>query len=408
MCSPRRRRPRLHLPVALLLCAASLAQAAISGDEIRVGLMLDTRGPYAHFAGKGSEAAARMAIEDVGGKVAGRPIRLAVEDHGGDVEQARRIAQRWLDEEGIDVIADVVGSPQALAVQEVNRSRGAVAFYNGAMTSALTGVQCSATGVQWMYDGYAFSTVLGRELTQLGGRRWYFVEVDNAFGSNVDQDLTSIIEASGGAVVGRVRHPRGEEQLFAKLRQASESGADVIALINAGQDVIRSVRQAFDLLRVSQGQTVLAAVATTVNDVHLMKPELAQGLHLAHAFYWNLDRDTRRWARRFYSRTGAMPNDLQAGIYSALIHYFKAVAATGSDDGPTVVARMRQLPISDPVVRNARLRPDGRMVHDVYLLQVKKPSEVKEPWDYLKLLKVVPGDTAFRPLAGSDCPLLKK
>lgn len=399
---------RCVLSAVILAGAPHAATAAISDGEIRIGLMLDIAGPYAHFGGKGSEVAARMAMEDAGGKVAGHPIRLLVEDHGGDVDRAKRIAERWLDEDGVDVIADVVGSPQALAVQEVNRSRRAATLYNGVMTSALTGARCAPTGVQWMYDGYAFSTVLGRELTRQGDRNWYFLEVDNAFGSNVDQDLTSIIEANGGTVLGRTRHRLGEDQLFAKLRQATESGARVIALINAGQDVIRSVRQAFDLLRVSQGQTALAAVATTINDVHLMKPELAQGLRLAHAFYWNLDDDTRAWSRRFFARAGTMPNDLQAGIYSALTHYFKAVAASGSDDGATVVARMRQIPIQDPIVRNARLRPDGRMVHDVYLLQVKKPSEVREPWDYLQVLKVVPGETAFRTMAGSDCPLLKK
>lgn len=405
-----RRRSLLLFPLVAMLStyAAGRAFAAFSDEEIRVGLMLDLGGTYSHFAGKSSEAAARMAIEDVGGKIAGRPIRLVVEDHGGDVAKAKQIAERWLDKDGIDVIADVVGSPQALAVQEVNRKRGAVVFYNGVMSSALTGSRCAPTGVQWMYDGYAFSSVLGRELTQLGNRTWYLLEVDNAFGSNVDQDLTGIIEASGGTILGRARHARGETQLFAKLRHAAESGAQVIALINAGQDVVRSVRQAFDLLRVSQGRTVLAAVATTINDVHLMKPELAQGLNLAHSFYWNLDDQTRAWSQRFFSRTAAMPNDLQAGVYSALTHYFKAVAAGGSDDGATVVAHMRRLPIQDAIVRNARLRPDGRMVHDVYLLRVKKPSEVSQPWDYLSLLKIIPGNEAFRSMMGSDCPLLLK
>jgi branched-chain amino acid transport system substrate-binding protein len=259
-----------------------------------------------------------------------------------------------------------------------------------------------------MYDGFAFSSVLGRELTHLGKQRWYLLVVDNAFGSNVEQDLTAIIRASGGQVIGSVRHRFGEEHLFAKLRVAAESGADAIALVNAGQDMIRTVRQAFDLLRVSQGNTILAAVATTLNDVHLIKPELAQGLRLAHSFYWNLDDESRAWSRRFYARTGAMPNDLQAGVYSALTHYFKAVAASGSDQGITVVAKMRELPIRDPIVRNARLRPDGRMVHDVYLMQVKRPSEVKEAWDYLKVLKTIPGDEAFRPLSAGGCPLLKQ
>ncbi|BAL23995.1 ABC transporter substrate-binding protein [Azoarcus sp. KH32C] len=387
--------------------AAGAAPAAISDGEIRVGLLLDMTSIYAHLGGSGSEAAAQMAIEDVGGKVAGKPIRLLVADHGNDVDRAVNIARRWLDEEGVDVIADVVGSPTALAVQELNRTRGAVVFYNGVMTSAITGARCAPTGIHWMYDGYAFTTAIGRELTRAGAHSWYFVSVDNAFGANVEGDLAKVIRSSGGEVVGTVHHRLGEEQLFGRLRQAAESGADGIALINAGEDLIRAVRQSYDLQRVSKGRTVLAAVATTLNDVHMIKPQLAQGLKLAHSFYWNRDPETRAWSERFYARTGAMPNDLQAGVYSALTHYFKAVDASGSDKGATVVAKMRELPIHDPIVRNARLREDGRMVHDTYLLEVKKPSEVKEPWDYLRILRTIPAEQAFKPLAESDCPLIK-
>ncbi|HJV28839.1 MAG TPA: ABC transporter substrate-binding protein [Aromatoleum sp.] len=387
--------------------ASGATRAAISDDEIRVGLLLDMKSIYAHLAGSGSEAAAQMAIEDVGGKVAGKPIRLLVADHANDVDRATNIARRWLDEEGVDVIADVVGSPIALAVQELNRTRGAVVFYNGVMTSAITGARCAPTGIHWMYDGYAFTTAIGRELTRAGAHSWYFVSVDNAFGANVEGDLAKVIRSSGGEVIGTVRHRLGEEQLFGRLRQAAESGADGIALINAGEDLIRAVRQSYDLLRVSKGRTVLAAVATTLNDVHMVKPQLAQGLKLAHSFYWNRDPETRAWSERFYARTGAMPNDLQAGVYSALTHYFKAVAASGSDKGATVVAKMRELPIRDPIVRNARLREDGRMVHDTYLLEVKKPGEVKEPWDYLRILRTIPAEQAFKPLAESDCPLIK-
>jgi branched-chain amino acid transport system substrate-binding protein len=386
----------------LALCltfAALAAQAEISGGEIRVGLLVDMRSSYAHLSGAGSEIAARMAIDDQGGKVNGRTIRLFVADHGNDPVLASAIARRWLYAEGIDVIGDVVGSPPALAVQEVNRERQAVIFYNGVMSSALTGTHCASTGIHWMYDGYAFTSVIGRELTQLGRNNWYFVVVDNAFGRNVEEDLAHFVRAGGGRVVGSVRHPFGANQMFGVLRQAAESGANVIALINAGQDMIHAVRQSSDLLRVSKGVTVLAAVATALSDVHLIKPTVAQGLLLSHSFYWNLDAEARAWSQRFYALSGSMPNDMQAGVYSALTHYFKAVAASGSDDGPTVVKQMRELPIRDPIVRNARLREDGRMVHDVFLLQVKKPGEVKEPWDYLRVVKTIPGDQAFKPLS---------
>lgn len=384
------------------------ASATISDGELRVGLLADMSSIYANISGHGSETAARMAIEDAGGYVAGHPIRLLVADHGNDVVRAVETARHWLDEEGVDVIADVVGSPAALAVQELNRTRGAVVFYNGVMTSALTGSACAPTGIHWMYDGYAFTTAIGRELTQRGARSWYFVTVDNAFGQNVQADLTTVIAASGGHVIGAARHALGQEQLFAQLRQAAQSGADAIALVNAGDDMIRAVRQSYDLLSVSKGQTALAAVATTLNDVHLMKPQLAQGLKLAHAFYWNRDPETRAWSERFRARTGAMPNDMQAGVYSALTHYFKAVAASGSDKGTTVVAKMRELPIRDPIVRNARLREDGRMAHDTYLMEVKKPAEITIPWDYLRILRTIPAEEAFKPLAGGGCPLVKR
>ena len=395
------------LQALFLWGAAATATAAISDGEIRVGLLVDMQSTYAHITGNGSVVAARMAIEDAGGSVAGKPIRLVTADHGNDVEKSSAIARRWLYQDGVDVIADVASSPIALAVQEINRPKGAVVFYNGVMTTEITGKRCAPTGIHWTYDGHAYTTAIGRELTRGGAKTWAMVTVDNAFGRNVEKDLATVIRANGGQVLGSVYHSLGEDPLFAKLRQAAETGAQAIALVDAGQDMIRAVRQSFDLLRVSKGTTVLAAVATALNDVHLMKPQLAQGLKLSHSFYWNQDAEARAWSKRFFERTGAMPSDLQAGVYSSLTHYFKAVAATGSDQGTTVVAKMRQLPIQDPIVRHARLREDGRMVHDIYLLEVKKPSEITEPWDYLKILHTIPGDEAFKPLAESDCPLVK-
>lgn len=400
---------RRRIAGMLLALPAGLAAAGVSDGEIRVGLLVDMNSTYAHIAGAGSVTAAQMAIEDAGGRVAGRPLRLFVADHGNDPETAARTARDWLERDGVDVIADVVGSPQAHAVQEVNRARGergAVVFYNGVMSSELTGSRCAPLGVHWMYDGHAFNTVIGRELTAAGARRWYFVAVDDAFGRNVEASLAAIVRDNGGSVIGTVRHARGEDETFPKLRQAAQSGAEVIALVNAGRDMIQSVRSSFDLLRVSKGQTMLAAVATALNDVHEMKPQVAQGLRLAHAFYWNMDAEARAWSQRFFARAGAMPSDLQAGVYSALTHYFRAVQAAGTDHAPTVVRKMRELPIRDPVVRNARLREDGRMVHDVFLLRVKSPTEVREPWDYLEILRRVPGDRAFRPLADGGCPLV--
>jgi len=393
----------------LMVCRVGIAGAGISDGEIRVGLLVDMKSIYAHITGPGSVAAAQMAIEDAGGAINGKPIRLVYADHQNDVALTSRIAREWLERDGIDVIADVAASPLAHAVQEINRERGergAVVFYNGVMSSELTGRRCAPLGIHWMYDGYAYNTVIGREMTAAGARRWYFLTVDNAFGRSVETSLSAIVRNNGGIVVGSVRHQLGESDLFPKLRQASESGAQVIALVDAGQDMINAVRSSFDLLRVSRGEIMLAAVASALNDVHLMTPQLAQGLRLAHSFYWNQDSEARAWSKRFYDRTGAMPSDLQAGVYSALTHYFKAVRASGSDHAPTVVRKMHEIPIRDPIVRNARLREDGRMVHDIYLLRVKAPADVSEPWDYLEILRTVPGDRAFRPLTEGGCPLV--
>lgn len=394
--------------VAMTAASENAAPPAsgISEGEIRVGLLVDMNSIYAHITGKGSVIAAQMAIEDAGGQINGRPIRLLHEDHANDPDRTRRIAQNWLFEQGVDVIADVASSPLALIVQEINRPKGAVVFYNGVMNSDITGSKCAATGVHWMYDGYAYNTVLGRELTREGRRLWYFVTVDNAFGTNVEKSLEGIVRSNGGVVLGSTRHKLGSEELFTHLREASESGAQVIALVNAGQDMIRSVREGYDLLRVSKGQAVLAAVATALNDVHQMKPQLAQGLRLTHSFYWNMDKEARAWSKRFHERAGAMPSDLQAGVYSSLTHYFKAVRELGTDEGRAVVRKMREIPIRDPIVRNARLREDGRMVHDIFLMRVKSPSEIKEPWDYLEIVMSIPGDRAFRPLDEGGCPLV--
>lgn len=400
---------RLWVGIAIL-GRIGLVFATPAGDPetITIGLLLDMKGSYAHIAGQGSVTAARLAIEDAGGTLLGKPVRVIFADHENEPAVAARIAREWTDRSTVQVIADVVGSPTALAVQEVIRNRDVVAFYNGVMTPALTGKACAANGIHWMYDGYAFNQVIGGELTRLGARRWFLVVVDNQFGRDVQQSLTTVIQKNGGTVVGSITHARGEEHLFGKLRLAAQSGAEVIGLVNAGTDLIASVRQAYDLLGVSRGKIMLAAVATTLSDVHVMQPQLAQGLKLTHAFYWNRDEESRIWSRRFYERSGSMPTDLQAGVYSALTHYFKAVSAAGTVESRAVVSKMREIPIRDPIVGKGILRPDGRMVHDVLLLQVRKPGEIAVAWDYLRILETISGETAFRPLAEGGCPLVAR
>jgi len=303
----------------MVLCLATVTGpvwAQISDAEIRVGLLLDMKSIYSHFSGQGSVVAAEMAIEDVGGRINGKPIRLVYADHGNDPATGVKIARKWLYEDGVDVIGDVVGSPVAVAVQDVNRDKGAVLLFNAVMTSAITGVNCAPTGIHWMYDGDAFNNAIGRALTRSGNKTWYFVTVDNDFGSNVERSLADVVVANGGTILGSVRHPLNTTQFFDKLRQASASGAQVIALINAGSDMIAATRQSFDLLSISKGKTLLTAVATTINDVHLMTLPLAQNMRLAHSFYWNMDPEARAWSMRFFQRTGKMPSDMQAGVYS--------------------------------------------------------------------------------------------
>lgn len=383
------------------------SKAQGSGDVIKVGIFTDMEGIYSSFTGTGSVIAAQMAIDDVGGKINGKPIKLLVADHKNDVQTAVAIARQWLEEEKVDVIADFVGSPMALAVQELNQKRQAVLIFNSVVTTAVTGKNCSATGIHWMYDAHSYAAVIGGAITRRGANSWFFITVDNAFGANTEKQFTEFVTANGGKVLGSAKHPLNTEDFSYYLLKAQASGADVIAFINAGEDASNGIKQAFDLRSVAKRETIATAFLG-IAAIHAIKLPLSQGLQLHTSFYWNLDAKTAAWSRRYFALRGEMPHDVQAGIYSSLTHYFKAVKATGDKDGPTVVRKMRELPIDGTLVRNAKLREDGRMVHDVYLVQVKKPGESAIAWDYFNVLQTIPADQAFRPIAKSDCPLLKK
>ncbi|QAU35323.1 ABC transporter substrate-binding protein [Janthinobacterium sp. 17J80-10] len=392
---------------ALWILAAAPSWAAISDEVIKIGLFTDLTGVYSGFTGKGSVIAAEMAIADAGETINGKPIKLLVADHKNDKELASRIARDWLEKENVDVIADVVGSPIALAVQEINKTKKAVLFFNSVVTTALTGKNCAETGVHWMYDANSFAAVSGGAITRRGGDTWFFITVDNDFGMNAERIYTNFIVANHGKVLGHARHPINTEDFSVYLLKAQMSGAKVIAFANAGEDAINGIKQSFDLRGVAKGKTqIMAAVGIT--DIHRIKLPLSQGMQTHASFYWNLDAKTAAWSNRYFALRGEMPHDVHAGIYSSLMHYFKAVKSLGSDDGPSVVKAMRTLPIDSPLLRNAQLRPDGRMVHDVYLVQVKKPSESKKPWDYFNVLQVIPGSQAFGSLEASECPLINK
>lgn len=401
-----RRIHRLLLAATTLYGAAASAQ--ISGDVVKVGVLTDMTGVYADYGGKGSLVAAQMAIDEIGGKINGKPVVLVHADHQNKVDLASQIAKQWLLQDGVDVLAEVLSTPVALAVQEINRPKGAVLFFNGVVSTALTGKNCAPTGVNWMYDAYAYATGTGGAVTKEGGKTWFMVTVDNPFGANMEKMLTDVVTANGGKIVGGVKHPLNTDDFIEYLVTAEDSKSQVISLQSAGRDTINAVKQSFDLRSISKGQTILTAYGLGISDIHKIGLSLSQGLRLTSAFYWDYDEQTREWSKRFFDRFGKMPTEIQAGVYSSLVHYFKAVKAAGSDDGSKVMQKMREIPIKDAVVRNARLRPDGRMVHDMYLAEVKKPAESKGAWDYYKIRRAIPGDEAFQPLEQSECPLLKK
>lgn len=399
----------LRLALLSTLSFFGIAASAFSNNAIRIGLLTDMSGPYAALGGDNAVTAARMAIEDAGGKIAGRPIELLIGDHRNSPEQAAQIASDWLDKLGIDVFADVLGSPPALAVQRLTRDRRVIVFYNTVVSNELTNQLCAGNSLHWMYDAYSQVNVAGSAIARRQSADWYMISVDNAFGLQLEKLLADAVHSNGGRVLGASRHALGSEEFFSLLSRADASGARVIAINSAGEDLAAAIRQAFNLHSVSRGEKIVAPIATaTITTTHKLGLPLGQGMQFTSSYYWDLDDESRAFARRFFLRTGQMPNEPQAGIYSALTHYLKAVKATGSDDPERVMQRMRQIPIRDPIVRNASIRADGRMVHDMYLVRVKRPAESKGAWDYYEILETIPGEKAFQPLEKSECPLLKK
>jgi branched-chain amino acid transport system substrate-binding protein len=388
---------------ALLLGGA----AARAQDSFKIAVLNDQSGLYADLAGLGSVEAAKMAVEDFGGSVLGRKIEVVTADHQNKPDIASSIANHWFDVDKVEAIFDVPNSGVALAVQEVARAKNRVFVVSGAASSDLTGKHCSPVGIHWTYDTYALAHGTGSALVKQGGDSWFFLTADYAFGHALERDTTAAITAAGGKVVGSVKVPFPNQDFSSYLLQAQSSGAKVVGLANAGGDTINSIKQAAEF-GINKTQT-LAGLLVFLSDIHSIGLETAQGLVLTTAFYWDYNDETRAWSKKFAARNkGAMPTDVQAGVYSAVLHYLQAVKAAGADDAVTVVAKMKAAPVNDFFAKDGKIREDGRMVHDVYLAQVKKPAESKYPYDYLKILKVIPASEAFRPLSQSECPLVKK
>ena len=385
---------------------AALAGASASAEGVKIGILNDQSGVYADFGGKWSIEAAKMAIEDFGGSVLGQKIELVSADHHNKPDLASTIARRWYDVEGVDMITDLTTSSVALAVQQITAEKKKIDIVVGAASSAITGAACTPYGFHWAYDTHALAVSTGGALVKAGGNSWYFITVDYAFGHALEKDTSTVITAAGGKVLGHVLYPLNTADFSSFLLQAQSSKAKIVGLANAGQDTINSVKQAAEFGIVAGGQR-LAALLLTLAEVHGLGLQAAQGLVLTESYYWDLNDRTREFGERFFKRTGRMPNMVQAGVYSATLQYLKAVKAAGTKDADAVAKKLKELPVDDAFTSNGHVQTNGRMVSDLYLFEVKKPSESKRDWDYYKLLATVPGDTAYPTAANSGCPLTK-
>ncbi|WP_420134976.1 ABC transporter substrate-binding protein [Rhodopseudomonas sp.] len=394
------------LVTAAMLMSVASASAEISNGTVKIGVLTDMSGPYADNVGAGSVLAAKMAVEDFGGKAAGMPVEVISADHQNKADIGLALARKWYDTEGVDTITEVVSSGVALAVQQLSREKDKAFLATGPGTPDLTGKACSPVGVHWAYDNYALANVATAPLVQKGLKSWYFLTADYSFGQALEAEATKVIVANGGTVLGSSKHPLNSSDFSSYLLQAQASKAQVIGLANAGADMMTALKQANEFGLTSGGQSI-AALLVNLPDIHALGLNSAKGLIFADSFYWDANDKTREWSKRFMARFGGKaPGSLQAAVYGAVTHYLKAVDATKSDAGSVVVAEMKKMPINDFYTTNATIREDGRVIRDMYLLQVKQPSESKYPWDYYKILSTVPGDKAFRPLKDGNCPLV--
>src|SRR6201991_3085863 len=392
--------------LAAVATSALLLAAPASAEGVKIGVLNDQSGVYADYGGKGSVEIAKMAVEDFGGQVLGQKIEIVSADHQNKPDLAVSIARKWYEVDGVDMITELTTSSVALAVQELSAQEKKIDIVVGAATSRITGDACTPYGFHWSFDTRALGVGTGGALTEAGGDTWFFLTADYAFGYSLEKDTGNIVKSKGGKVVGSVRHPLNSSDFASFLLQAQNSKAKVIGLANAGLDTTNSVKQAAEFGIVAGGQK-LAGLLLTLAEVHGLGLQAAQGLVLTEGYYWDLNDKTRDLAQRFFKRTGRMPNMIQAGTYSATLQYLKAVKAAGTKDSDAVAKKLKELPVDDDFAQGGKVLANGRMVHDLYLFEVKKPSESKKPWDYYKLISTVPGDKAFPSAKESGCPLTK-
>ncbi|MCX5542134.1 ABC transporter substrate-binding protein [Paraburkholderia sp. CNPSo 3076] len=393
---------------ALVASSCAFAQdPKISDGVVKIGILTDMSGNYSEFAGPGAVAAIKMAVADFGGKVLGKPIEVVVADHQNKTDIAATKAREWFDTQNVDVIADLTNSSVALAVSHIAKEKNRIAIVAGAMTERLTNEECSPNTVQYVADSYAFANGTGKSMVDRGGKTWFILAADYAFGTLMLDRLTTTVTQNGGKVLGSVKHPLGASDFSSFMLQGQASGATVIGLANAGVDTVNAMKTAQEFGITKDGKQSIVGLATMITDVNGMGLSVAQGMLLTDPFYWDMNDETRSFSKRYFEKMKKMPNSVQAGDYSSIMHYLKAVEAAGTDEAGPVMKKMREMPINDFFAKNGRIREDGRMVHDMYLFQVKSPAESKHPWDYYKLIKVLPADTVTIPVNKSRCPLLQ-
>src|SRR5690242_7190150 len=392
--------------ISTAVIAFGLAASAQGNNQgVKIGILNDQSGVYADYGGKYSLEAAHMAVEDFGGSVLGQKIEIVTADHQNKPDLGAAIARRWYDAEGVDMITELTTSSVALAVQELSKEKKKIDIVVGAATSRITGDACTPYSFHWAYDTRALAVGTGGALVEAGGDTWFFMTADYAFGYALEKDTSDIVHANGGKVLGSVRVPLNSSDFSSFLLQAQNSKAKIIGLANAGLDTTNSIKQAAEFGILKGGQK-LAGLLMTISEVNGLGLQAAQGLILTEGFYWDHDDKTRAFAERFIKRTGHMPSMIHAGTYSATLSYLKAVKAAGTKDTEAVASKLKELPVDDAFAQG-KVLANGRMVHDMYLFEVKKPSDSKKPWDYYKQLATVPGDQAFFNVKESGCPLTK-
>jgi branched-chain amino acid transport system substrate-binding protein len=390
---------------AAVLGFASTAPAQ-TPDTVKIGVLADMSSLYADLGGPGSTVAVQMAVDDFGGTVLGKKIEVVSADHQNKPDVGSSIARQWFESQGVSMITDLTTSSVALAVQEVARADNKVVLVSGAASSDLTGKACAPTSVHWTYDTVALANGTGAAVVKAGGDTWFFITADYAFGHALERDTTAVVQANGGKVLGAVNVPLNSADFSSFLLQAQASKAKIVGLANAGGDAINSIKQAAEFGLVAGGQK-LAGLLVFLSDVHSLGLQTAQGLQLTEAFYWDQDDQARAWSKKFFAKTNKEPTMNQAGVYSATMHYLEAVKAANTLDAAAVMKELKSKPINDFIIRNGHIQDDGSLVHDMYLYEVKKPSESKGEWDVYKLIATIPGDQAYKRPHGNECPAVK-